>query len=315
MDYWEYIAHSQGSERSGHRYYARELVGNKGGKNVYRYFYTAEEYAAYKNNKGTPGRGTYAENGTSRNATIWPKGTAKARARAEARNHVEQEKNAMDRARANRNVRAEKVKMDAERYRKQRSAETRARGKAERIGEQHSMDRQRWKRNADEAAANEAWINRTLRGHHHKRRVQSAIADKVKKDAEAYRTKRRAAQVKKDAEAYRKKRRDAAKAKRIGEQHSMDRKRWSSQNATRIGEEHSADMAKKRTEALAAQVKKDARAYRRKKANQSVRRKKVRMDAKRTRAKKRETIRKNRDFVKRVMDNTRGRKSYQPTIV
>lgn len=312
MDYWEYLAHSQeGSTRSGHRYYARELVGNKGGKNVYRYFYTAEEYSAYKNNKGTPGRGTYAETGTSRNATIWPKGTAKARARAEAKNHVEQEKNAMDRARANRSVRAEKVKMDAERYRKQRSAETRVRGKAERIGEQHSMDRQRWKRNAE----NQADARRAARGDKHRARVTSAIADKVKKDAEAYRTKRRAAQVKKDAEAYRKKRRDAAKAKRIGEQHSMDRKRWSSQNATRIGEEHSADMAKKRTEALAAQVKKDARTYRRKKANQSVRRKKVRMDAKRTRAKKRETIRKNRDFVKRVMDNTRGRKSYQPTIV
>lgn len=49
MDYWEYLAHSQdGSTRSGHRYYARELVGNKGGKNVYRYFYTAAEYDSYR---------------------------------------------------------------------------------------------------------------------------------------------------------------------------------------------------------------------------------------------------------------------------
>ena len=46
MDYWEYLAHGQkGTERDNHRYYARELVGNRGGKNVYRYFYSAEEYA------------------------------------------------------------------------------------------------------------------------------------------------------------------------------------------------------------------------------------------------------------------------------
>lgn len=44
MDYWEYLAHGQkGAERDDHRYYARELVGNRGGKNVYRYFYSAEE--------------------------------------------------------------------------------------------------------------------------------------------------------------------------------------------------------------------------------------------------------------------------------
>ena len=49
MDYWEYLAHGQkGAERDDHRYYARELVGNRGGKNVYRYFYSAEEYASYK---------------------------------------------------------------------------------------------------------------------------------------------------------------------------------------------------------------------------------------------------------------------------
>ena len=47
MDYWEYLAHGQkGAERDDHRYYARELVGNRGGKNVYRYFYSAEEYAS-----------------------------------------------------------------------------------------------------------------------------------------------------------------------------------------------------------------------------------------------------------------------------
>ncbi len=47
MDYWEYLAHGQkGAEWDNHRYYARELVGNRGGKNVYRYFYSAEEYAS-----------------------------------------------------------------------------------------------------------------------------------------------------------------------------------------------------------------------------------------------------------------------------
>ena len=54
MDYWEYLAHGQkGAERDDHRYYARELVGNRGGKNVYRYFYSAEEYASYRRSKGS----------------------------------------------------------------------------------------------------------------------------------------------------------------------------------------------------------------------------------------------------------------------
>ena len=123
MDYWEYLAHGQGSERRGHRYYARELIGNKNGKNVYRYFYTADEYSAYKQNKGTPGKGTYAETGTSRSAIVWPKNTSRKRKAAEARNSVEQQKSAMDRDRARTSVRAEKVQMDAKRYRKQRRQE------------------------------------------------------------------------------------------------------------------------------------------------------------------------------------------------
>ena len=54
MGYWEYLAHGQkGAERDDHRYYARELVGNRGGKNVYRYFYSAEEYASYRRSKGS----------------------------------------------------------------------------------------------------------------------------------------------------------------------------------------------------------------------------------------------------------------------
>lgn len=54
MDYWEYLAHGQkGAERDDHRYYARELVGNRGGKNVYHYFYSAEEYASYRRSKSS----------------------------------------------------------------------------------------------------------------------------------------------------------------------------------------------------------------------------------------------------------------------
>ena len=124
MDYWNYLAHSQGSERAGHRYYARELVGNKGGKNQYRYFYTAEEYSAYKNNKGTPGQGTYAETGKSRDALILPKGTLKARRRAETRESIAKQKREMDierrnkwkrsvdHERANESVRKQKREMD-----------------------------------------------------------------------------------------------------------------------------------------------------------------------------------------------------------
>lgn len=125
MDYWDYIAHSQGSERAGHRYYARELVGNKGGKNQYRYFYTAEEYSAYKNNKGT-----YAETGKSRDALILPKGTLKARQRAETRESIAKQKREMDierrnkwkrsvdHERANESVRKQKREMDIERRNK-----------------------------------------------------------------------------------------------------------------------------------------------------------------------------------------------------
>ena len=130
MDYWDYIAHGQGSERAGHRYYARELVGNKGGKNQYRYFYTAEEYSAYKNNKGTPGQGTYAETGKSRDALILPKGTLKARRRAETRESIAKQKREMDierrnkwkrsvdHERANESVRKQKREMDIERRNK-----------------------------------------------------------------------------------------------------------------------------------------------------------------------------------------------------
>ena len=47
-DWWEYLAHGlAGSEKDGHRYYMRIRTGSRNGKNVYRYFYTKDEYAAY----------------------------------------------------------------------------------------------------------------------------------------------------------------------------------------------------------------------------------------------------------------------------
>ena len=190
MDYWEYLAHGQkGAERDDHRYYARELVGNRGGKNVYRYFYSADEYSAYKNSKGTPGRGTYAETGRSRDATIWPKGTAKAHERARHQQSVAGQKKALDRARHKASVAAQKKQMDT----------------------------------------------------------------------------------------------------------------------ARVRAEHKASVASQKQEL--------DNARKRKEHQQSVRRQKVRMDAKRTRAKRRDVSRAGRDFIKRVMDNTRSRKSCSPTRV
>ena len=240
MDYWEYLAHGQGSERRGHRYYARELIGNKNGKNVYRYFYTADEYSAYKQNKGTPGRGTYAETGTSRSAIVWPKNTSRKRKATEARNSVEQQKSAMDRERARTSVRAQKVQMDAKRYRKQQ----RERMKANRIAQQHTMDRERWKRNEKAEQAKN-------RGDKHKTRVQEAIREKVHKDAVAYRRKRaqeniRAEKVQMDAKRYRKQRRQEKNDARNELKKKMDRDRI-------------------RTSIRAQKVKMDAKRYRRQK--------------------------------------------------
>lgn len=207
MDYWEYLAHGQkGAERDDHRYYARELVGNRGGKNIYRYFYTAEEYSAYKNSKGTPGRGTYAETGRSRDATIWPKGTAKAHERARHQQSVAGQKKVLDRARHKAGIENAKAKMDERRA--------------------------------------------------HRESV-----------------------------AAQKKQMDTARARA----------------------EHKASVADQKQEL--------DNARKRKEHQQSVRRQKVRMDAKRTRAKRRDVSRAGRDFIKRVMDNTRTRKSYSPTRV
>ena len=53
-DYWDYLEHGwlgkngqKGSEKKNHKYYARVPTGTKDGHNVYRYFYSKEDYAAY----------------------------------------------------------------------------------------------------------------------------------------------------------------------------------------------------------------------------------------------------------------------------
>lgn len=223
MDYWEYLAHSQqGAERGGHRYYVRELVGNSGGKNVYRYFYSADEYSAYKNSKGRPGRDTYAETGKSRDAAIWPKGTEKARTRAEHRASVAGQKKVLDRARHQANIKSSKAKMDERRAHRESVA-----------AQKKDMD------------------NARIRTQH-----KQSVAEQKK---------------------------------------FLDRAR------------HKASVASQKQEL--------DNARKRKEHQQSVRRQKVRMDAKRTRAKRRAASKAGRDFVKRVMDNTRGRKGYAPQKV
>lgn len=53
-DWWDYLEHGwfgkngqKGSEKKNHKYYARIPTGTKDGHNVYRYFYSKEDYAAY----------------------------------------------------------------------------------------------------------------------------------------------------------------------------------------------------------------------------------------------------------------------------
>lgn len=353
MDYWEYIAHSQqGAERKDHRYYARVQTGTNNGRAVYRYFYTADEYSAYRN---------------------------------AANRNVEKQKNAAQREKTRTNIRAAKVKMDAERYRKQRFAEnTEKRNKWKR-----SVDRERTRENiASQKAAMDRERNKRLRGEKHAQRITEAKAQQVQKDAYAYRrgkareklmaqkaenarnargqkhadriTQAKAEQVQKDARAYRRKRtqtsvrsqkvqmdaeryrkqkRAEKTAKRNALKAQMDRERNNrlrgEKHADRItqakAEQVQKDAAAYRTKRIADQVKKDAIAYRRKRTKASVKKQKtamdrkrtqtsiraqkVKMDAQRYRRKKRAAAKSRRDFQKRVMDNTRTRKSYQPTMV
>lgn len=144
------------------------------------------------------------------------------------------------RDRASTSVRAQKVQMDAKRYRKQK----RERIKANRIAQQHTMDRERWKRTEKAEQAKN-------RGDKHNARVQEAIREKVHKDAVAYRRKRaqesvRAQKVAMDAKRYRKQRRQEKNDARNELKKKMDRDRI-------------------RTSIRAQKVKMDAKRYRRQK--------------------------------------------------
>ena len=130
--------------------------------------------------------------------------------------------------------------MDAKRYRKRQREHI----KANRIAQQHTMDRERWKRN-------EKAEQTKNRGDKHNTRVQEAIREKVHKDAVAYRRKRaqesvRAQKVAMDAKRYRKQRRQEKNDARNELKKKMDRDRI-------------------RTSIRAQKVKMDAKRYRRQK--------------------------------------------------
>lgn len=51
-DWWDYLEHGflgfgKGSEKANHQYYMRIQTGTRNGKNVYRYFYSKDDYQAY----------------------------------------------------------------------------------------------------------------------------------------------------------------------------------------------------------------------------------------------------------------------------
>lgn len=79
-DWWDYLEHGwfgssrKGSEKKEHRYYMRVQTGTKNGQNVYRYFYSKEDYAAYvrsgkKKLTGEYGRETHPNGRTAWTAT------------------------------------------------------------------------------------------------------------------------------------------------------------------------------------------------------------------------------------------------------
>lgn len=198
MDYWEYLAHGQkGAERDDHRYYARELVGNRGGKNIYRYFYSAEEYASYRRSKGShagaaanekeslldKARKSHRENRWRPDMIISTGDSASVTYKNSAGKKRHMDYMGTD---ATRKAEREFNRKSDDNYEKNRDRmelvykTDKALRRSKRIAEQHGMDRKRWD------------------------------------------TANRAAQVKKDAKAYRKKRRTASKATRNGQKRIMD---------------------------------------------------------------------------------------------
>lgn len=254
MDYWEYLVHSQqGTERDNHRYYARELVGNKGGKNVYRYFYTAEEYASYRRSKGS-----HAGVATNEKTSLLDKARKSHSANRwrpsemlviNGSHATTTYKNSAGKKRttdyhgteATRSAEKEYNRKTSKSYEKNRDrleavyqmdkALKRAKRKAQKAG----MD---IKRNAKKGAAA---VSKLLNGRKKKDSVSGSvgkktgnsekrsttnnskrIAEQHSMDRKRWDTQARAAQVKKDAKAYRKKRRAASKATRDGQKRIMD---------------------------------------------------------------------------------------------
>ncbi len=269
MDYWEYLAHGQkGSEADNHRYYARELVGSKGGQNVYRYFYSAEEYASYRRSKGSHAgtaasekpslldraRKSHSANrwrpdtiiSTGNTASVTYKNSAGKKRHTDYRGtdatrKAEKEFN----GKANKSYERNRDRMEAV-YQTDKALR-RAKRKAQKLGMDIS-------RNAKKGAS----VVSDLLNRRKKKNTSASSGSTAKKTGAS--TRQSSA---------------SNNSKRIGEQHSMDRRRWD-------------------TETRAAQVKKDAKAYRKK---------------------RRAASKAKRDGQKRIMDNVRERPYYKPKKV
>lgn len=247
MDYWEYLAHSQqGAEKENHRYYARELVGTKGGQNVYRYFYTAEEYGAYRR-----GKQSHAGTASSEKNSLLDKAR---------KSHSENRWRPSSMIVVNGNYAHTTYKNSAGKKRVTDYRGKTATRKAE--NEFHSKSDKSYERNRSLMEA-VYQTDKALR--RAKRKTQKAGMDikrSAKKGAAAVSNllgKRKKKSTSNSDSTAKKttasgKRSTASNSKSIGEQHSMDRKRWD-------------------TQARAAQVKKDAKAYRKKRraANKATR--------------------------------------------
>lgn len=76
-DWWDYLAHGRGgnslkgSEKENHKYYMRIQTGTKNGKNVYRYFYSKEDYQAYVQNGKKKLTGEYGAEKHPNGRTAW----------------------------------------------------------------------------------------------------------------------------------------------------------------------------------------------------------------------------------------------------
>ncbi len=244
-DYWDYLAHSAGSERKNHRYVARVPLGSRNGRVRFRYFYSSAEYAAYLRGRN---------NQQARNQKIGEQKKEMDRQRQAKRNANRiGEQHSMDRKRWSMVDRIAQVKADAKAYRKKKRDSARS----SRIGEQHSMDRKRWAREAANRIGEQHSADR-------KRRDTEARAAQVKKDAEAYRRKRRKQNVTKqkvamDAKRYRKQRQADRKENIQNQKKAMDRQR----RKQNIAKQKSAMDRKRRKQNVTRQkVAMDAKRYR-----------------------------------------------------